>query len=213
MSDPYRPARLLLEARRQGITEDAVLAALEMVSRADFTGPALADLAWEDCDLPIGCGQTLYSPIVAGQLLQALQIAPGRRDSVFLVGVGSGYTTALAAKLAGSVAGIDRYFTLVEAAGSALARQDAGGACRLYHGDGLGGLSTGETFDRILLTGTVEEIPSALTRALRPAGRLVVPFRDGEHCLLRILCGDGIRFEQALARPVQALVAGTARRL
>ncbi|MEM7767439.1 MAG: protein-L-isoaspartate(D-aspartate) O-methyltransferase [Pseudomonadota bacterium] len=212
-ADPFRPARLLLELRRHGVTDDSVLQAIEAVDRADFAAPGLEDLAYEECDLPIGCGQTLYSPLVAGQLLQALQIAPGAGEAVFLVGAGSGYTMALAARTAGVVAGIDRYFTLVEAASQALADHDQGAAFRFYHGDGLGGLDTGETFDRILLTGTVDAVPSALTRTLSPHGRMVVPVRDGDRWIVRVLNGDGRHFDRALARPISALAPGPAQRL
>ncbi len=213
MTDPYRPARLLLEARRQGVTDPAVLQALERVSRADFVAPDLADLAYEDCALPIGCGQTLYSPILAGQLLQALAIEPGGGNSVFLVGAGSGYTMALAAQIAGKVAGIDRFYGLIDGASQALSARGEAGNYRFYHGDGLSGLATGEMFDRILVAGAVDEIPSALMRALSRDGRLVVPGLDGEHGRVRVLCGDGTQFEHPLSRPVSPMMSGAARRL
>ncbi|MEM0985599.1 MAG: protein-L-isoaspartate(D-aspartate) O-methyltransferase [Pseudomonadota bacterium] len=212
-SDPYRPARLLLELRRQGVTDDAVLKAIETVNRADFAAPELADLAYEDCALPIGCGQTLYSPIVAGQLLQALGIRPGADMRVFVIGAGSGYTMALAAQMAGTVAGIDRYYSLVDGCSRVHERYDGGAVYRYYHGDGLGGLDTGEGFDRILLAGAIDEIPSALTRLLPRGGRMVAPVDHGDGVVLRILGGDGSLAEHTLSRTIGRLVAGPAKRL
>ncbi|MEO0753712.1 MAG: protein-L-isoaspartate O-methyltransferase [Pseudomonadota bacterium] len=213
MSDPFRAAKLLLELRQQGVTDDGVLKAIETVSRADFTPPDTADLAFEDCALPIGCGQTLYSPMVAGQLLQALQLTPNHSQSVFVIGAGSGYTMALAGQMAKSVSGIDRYFSLLETASRALSKAAAGAIYEFYHGDGLNGLASSILFDRILLAGTTDRVPDALSRMLKPGGRIVTPLRETNGTVLRSLDSNGQSSDWPLHQTISPLVPGPARRL
>jgi len=97
--DPFSAARLVLSLRRQGITDDGVLTALETVDRGVFVSPSLAAMAAEDCALPILCGQTIPRPIVTACLLRALNVSPGKEERVLLIGSGSGYTAALLSQI------------------------------------------------------------------------------------------------------------------
>lgn len=116
IADPFRAARLVLQLRQEGVTDDRVLRAMETINRSAFVDdPALSKLAFEDALLPIPCGQIIPRPVTTGQLVQALQLKEGNSARVLLVGAGSGYTAALVAQLASDVFAIERYHVLTEA--------------------------------------------------------------------------------------------------
>src|SRR6266576_1559000 len=90
----------------RGIRDCRVLAAMGWVPREWFLPPHLASEAYEDAPLPIGSGQTISQPLVVALMTEAL--APRRRDRVLEIGTGSGYQTAILARLAGRVYTIER---------------------------------------------------------------------------------------------------------
>ncbi|MEL7042079.1 MAG: protein-L-isoaspartate(D-aspartate) O-methyltransferase [Pseudomonadota bacterium] len=177
--DPLRAARLVLSLRRQGITDDGVLTALETVDRGVFVDDDLRAMVAEDCALPISCGQSIPRPIVTAKLLRALQIPPGKQARVLLIGSGSGYTCALLSQISRHVYGVERYERLVE---ESRARLDALKVenVSIRHGNGLDGLSQHGPFDRILLTGAVKTIPAVLIQQLAKQGMLVTPIEPSK---------------------------------
>src|SRR5579864_3372903 len=84
-------ARLVLALRSQGVTDPAVLAAIEKTPRELFTPDLFKDRSWEDSALPIACGQTISQPFIVGLMTQALTLEP--RARVLEIGTGSGYQT------------------------------------------------------------------------------------------------------------------------
>src|SRR6266480_83069 len=90
----------------RGIQDCRVLAAMAWVPREWFLPPHLAREAYEDAPLPIGSGQTISQPLIVALMTEAL--APRRRDRVLEIGTGSGYQTAILARLAGRVYTIER---------------------------------------------------------------------------------------------------------
>src|SRR6266576_2787932 len=85
----------------RGIRDCRVLAAMGWVPREWFLPPHLASEAYDDAPLPIGSGQTISQPLIVALMTEAL--APRRRDRVLEIGTGSGYQTAILARLAGRV--------------------------------------------------------------------------------------------------------------
>ena len=104
-------ARLILSLRSQGVSEPAVLNALEQTPRDLFTPKLFQERAWEDSALPIACGQTISQPFIVGLMTQALTIEP--RARILEIGTGSGYQTAVLSRLARLVYTIERYRTLM----------------------------------------------------------------------------------------------------
>ncbi len=204
IADPFRAARLVLSLRRQGITNDGVLAALETVDRGAFVDEELADLGNEDCHLPIACGQAIPRPIVTAYLLRALDVSPGKEDRVLLVGAGSGYSTALLAQISRHVYGIERFRTLADAASERLAALKVENAS-VRHGDGLEGLPEHGPYDRILLAGAIGTIPAVLMEQLTKDGVLVTPIQkgDGTQILRRVGADKSVHDE-----PMPDLIAG-----
>ena len=96
-----RLAKLILGLRSQGVSDPAVLAALEHTPRDLFTPDLFQARAWEDSALPIACGQTISQPFIVGLMTQALTLEP--RSRVLEIGTGSGYQSAYLSNLTDKV--------------------------------------------------------------------------------------------------------------
>ncbi len=213
ISDPFRAARLVLSLRRQGITNDGVLAALETVDRGAFVTPELASMGGEDCALPILCGQSIPKPVVTARLLKALSVSPGKEDRVLLIGAGSGYTVALLAQISRHVYAVERYRAMVDSARARLAELKVENVT-VRHGDGLEGLTEHGPFDRILLAGAVKTIPAVLLEQLTRDGALVaaVASSSGEQVLRRVTPDKQIS-DEPMPDTIGLLRRGSARSL
>ncbi len=213
IADPFRAARLVLMLRRQGITNDGVLAALETVDRGAFVAPALATMGGEDCALPILCGQAIPKPVVTARLLKALAVSPGKEDRVLLIGAGSGYTAALLAQISRHVYGVERYQAMVDSARLRLAELKVENVT-IRHGDGLEGIAEHGPFDRIVLTGAVKTIPAILIEQLTKDGALVaaVQSASGEQILRRVTADKQVD-DQPMPDKIGLLRRGLARSL
>ncbi len=157
---------------------------MELVPRELFAPRRFFDLARADMALPLPCGQTMTAPRAVAAMLVALGVAPGQR--ILEIGTGSGYVTALLRHLGADVTSVERYNTLAESASRHLSGLSGPGRATVEVGDGLADLSRG-SFDRILLNGTLEDVPDHVTAMLAPGGRLVGAVPDGDrHRLLSI---------------------------
>lgn len=162
-------ASFILSLRAKGIRDTALLRAMELAPREVFAPRRFTDLARTDVALPLPCGQTMTGPTTVAAMLLALGVQPGQR--VLEVGTGSGYVTALLARLGAEVTSVERFNTLAESAGQHLKIVEAG-KVRLEVGDGLAA-RVRDRFDRILLNGARPEIPETVTALLGPGSRLV----------------------------------------
>ena len=167
--------RLLMELRRQGITDPDVLNAIEKVPRDLFVPETFRDKAFDNAALPIASGQTISQPFIVAYMTQQLGLTD--RMTVLEVGTGSGYQCAILAQLARRVYSIERYGSLSKAA---QARIDQLGIpnVTLRVGDGLKGWPEVAPFDRIVVTAAVESTPDDLTQQLKPGGILIMPLGD-----------------------------------
>jgi protein-L-isoaspartate(D-aspartate) O-methyltransferase len=181
-------ARLVLALRSQGVTDPAVLAAIERTPRDLFTPELFKARSWEDSALPIACGQTISQPFIVGLMTQALTLEP--RARVLEIGTGSGYQTSVLSRLARLVYTIERYRTLKR---EAEARFETLGLTNVItkFGDGGQGWPEQAPFDRILVTAAAPSEPKLLLRQLKPAGVLVAPIGKGPVQRLMRYAGDG----------------------
>ncbi len=163
-------AEFLLRLRAKGVRDLAVLRALEAVPREIFTPHRYADLATRDVALPIACGQTMSEPFVVARMLEALAPTPASR--VLEIGAGSGYTSAILARLALEVLAIERYRSL---ATQARARLEALGITNaaVVWGDGMAVPPAVGIFDRLLIHAVVEDVPPSLTDRMAADGVMV----------------------------------------
>ncbi len=107
--------RLLMELRRAGIGDARVLGAIEKTPREKFVPPAFEDQAYENLALPIGQGQTVSQPYVVALMTEKLEL--GERHNALEIGTGSGYQTAVLARLCRRVFSVERHRELLRDAG------------------------------------------------------------------------------------------------
>ena len=187
-SPEVRRARLILGLRSQGVSDPAVLNALEQTPRELFTPELFKERAWEDSALPIACGQTISQPFIVGLMTQALAIEP--RARVLEIGTGSGYQTAVLSRLARLVYTVERYRTLLGEAEARFKQLQLGNIITRF-GDGAEGWAKQAPFDRILVTAAAPSEPMALLAQLKPSGVLVAPIGRGPVQTLMRYAGDG----------------------
>lgn len=156
-------AEFLLRLRAKGVRDLQVLRALEMVPRETFVPHRYADLANRDVALPIPCGQTMSEPFIVARMLEVLVLTPENR--VLEIGSGSGYVTAILARLAGGVVGIERYRSLVAQARTRLEGLEITHA-EVMWGDAFAVPANVGTFDRLLVHASVDALPASLLERL-----------------------------------------------
>jgi protein-L-isoaspartate(D-aspartate) O-methyltransferase len=168
-----RKIRLLMHLRKSGVGDTDVLSAIERVPREAFLPPAFHDQAYEDMALPIGLGQTISQPLVVALMTQALKV--GDRMKVLEIGTGSGYQTAVLARLARRVYTIERHRPLLAEAERRLEQLRVRNVTA-KHGDGTRGWPEQAPFDRIIVTAAAAgDPPTDLTDQLAVGGLMVVP--------------------------------------
>lgn len=183
--DAANKARLILSLRQAGVTDSAVLSAIETVPREMFVPENLADHAYDDTALPIACGQTISQPTVVAWMTAALEV--GERMRVLEIGTGSGYQAAILARLCRRVYTVERHRDL------ALEAQRRFDALSLNNitsriGDGSLGWPEQAPFERIVVTAAAVAPPPALLDQLALGGVMVLPLGepDGEQILVRL---------------------------
>ncbi len=179
--------RLVETVRGKGISDLAVLQAIAEVPRHLFVPTALLGSAYDDTSLPIGMGQTISQPSTQALSLQALRLTG--REKVLEVGTGSGYQTALLARLAGQVFSIERMPALMEQARKSLAAAGAANVS-LLTGDGTLGWRAYAPYDAIVVAAASPHVPEPLVEQLASGGRLVLPLGPKGHQVLTLVTRD-----------------------
>lgn len=206
-------AGLILALRGQGVTDRDLLNAFESVPHEAFVPDDYAGYAYKDSSLPIACGQSITSPVILAKLLQLLD--PAGAGKVLEIGTGSGYAAMLLSRLARRVFTTERFRELSIAAEM---RWQALGVTNIIgnHADGLEGLPQQAPFERILLTGSVTEIPEALIAHLTEDGVLVAPVgppNERQTILRLVRSEDDVAVSEHGSVRLAPLVHGRARAL
>jgi protein-L-isoaspartate(D-aspartate) O-methyltransferase len=170
--NPPEKMMFQLNLRRRGISDQAVLRAMEEVPRELFVEAADRADAYRDTALAIACGQTISQPFVVAYMTEQLQLQPSHR--VLEIGTGSGYQAAILSKLCKDVLSIERFRTLVDRARTRLEKLGCDNV-EVMLGDGLDVAANLGAFDRIIVTAAMAEIPEALTQRLEADGILIAP--------------------------------------
>ncbi len=197
--------------RARGIEDERVLDAIASLSRADFVPESAAEESTSDYPIPIGYGQTISQPYIVAFMSQALQLRGSER--VLEIGTGSGYQTAVLARLCAEVYSIEIVPELAQAARERVERLGFTNV-HLKQGDGYLGWPEAAPFQGILLTAAPAEIPDALLAQLAPMGRLVAPVgavSDAQELVLleKQLLNGGIRIENLLPVRFVPMTGGT----
>lgn len=173
MASPSSRKRLVDEVRGWGVTDERVLKVLEEVPRHEFVDDAMKSRAYENNALPIGLSQTISQPYIVARMTEAI-LRDGVPAKVLEIGTGSGYQTAVLAKLVRSVFTIERLRPLSASARARLAKLGFHNILFSY-GDGMAGWAAHAPYDAIVVTAAAEKLPDALLKQLAPGGRLVIP--------------------------------------
>jgi protein-L-isoaspartate(D-aspartate) O-methyltransferase len=166
----HRMVKEQIEAR--GISNRALLAALEKVPRHLFIPLELREYAYSDQALPTYFNQTISQPYIVAKMTELLSLK--KNDRVLEIGTGTGYQTAILAELTGEVYTMEIIPELHEKAKSNPVIQS-------YHnihfilGDGYQGHPAAAPYNAIIVTAAPAYIPEALISQLAPKGRMVVP--------------------------------------
>jgi len=167
-----RQKMVATQIRGRGISDAAVLKAMDAVPRHLFVPPEMRDLAYGDTPLPIGHGQTISQPYIVALMSQLLAVETGRR--VLEIGTGSGYQAAVLAEMGALVFSIEIVPELGRQATRVL---DTLGFknIQVKIGDGYKGWPEHAPFDAIIVTCAPTRIPEPLTEQLAEGGRMVIP--------------------------------------
>ncbi len=156
----------------RGVTDPGVLKAMKEVRREEFVPSAYRSQAYSDGPLPIGMGQTISQPYIVALMTQELRLNP--YCEVLEIGTGSGYQTAVLAKLAKRVYTVERFSELSETAQAVLGRLGFTNV-EFYIGDGSCGWLPKRIFNRIIVTAAVPKMPQRLIDQLDEGGLIVAP--------------------------------------
>lgn len=190
--DSARHVMVETQLRRRGLTDAAVLAAMDVVPRHEFVPPEFRSRAYDDVPLPIGEAQTISQPYIVAAMSAALRLAGSER--VLEIGTGCGYQAAILARVAKQVFTIEYHPAL---AASAAARLDRLGYSNVHvHcGDGTRGLPDFAPFDAILVAAAAPSVPAPLLPQLPEGGRIIIPVGDVENQELQLIerMGNSVR--------------------
>ncbi len=158
------------QIRTWEVLDQTVLDLLLSVRREEFVPEKYRDLAFADMEIPLGFGEAMLAPKMEARMVQELGVR--KTDKILEIGTGSGYVTALLAKLGGQVVTVERIKEFSQAA----TRRIAGHGIRnvqLHAGDGSEGWPAQAPYDVILLTGSVPVLSESFQKQLSPGGRLL----------------------------------------
>jgi len=178
LTDNYRHKglrkQLILELKKKGIEDLAILAAMEKVPRHFFFDAAFLEQAYTDKAFPIGEGQTISQPYTVAYQSALLQVVKG--DKILEIGTGSGYQTCVLLELGAKVFTIERQRVLFERTRDLL--PEMGYKARFFLGDGSKGLPLHAPFDKIIVTAGAPYVPTTLLDQLKVGGLIIIPVGD-----------------------------------
>jgi len=183
---------LLLDLKKQGVSDINVLNVIEDIDRSLFIDTNLKEKSNLNIALPIECGQTISQPLIVAHMTQILEI--NKRMRVLEIGTGSGYQSFVLSKLSRFVYTIERHNILFKKAKNLLQNLSINNIF-FKHADGGLGWSEQAPFDRIIVTASAPEIPKNLLSQLVDDGIMVIPIgEDNDNQVLKKIIKKGDSF-------------------
>ena len=170
------------QIRGRGLDEPRVIEAMRAVPRHRFIPEAYRSQAYEDCAVSLDLGQTVSQPYIVGLMTRLLDVSAS--DRILEIGTGSGYQTAILARLARSVFTVERLSVLGRRAREML---ESLGYDNIHYriGDGYEGWPEHAPFDGIMVTAAPGELPDTLFRQLKDRGKMVIPIGEELYSVTR----------------------------
>jgi protein-L-isoaspartate(D-aspartate) O-methyltransferase len=198
MFDTVAARRMMVDGqiRTADVTDLDLIGAMLAVPRERFVPAAIAEQAYRDGDVAIAAQRVLLRPMVLAKLLQAVRVTS--TDRILVVGSGTGYSTAVLARLAATVVALEQDEALTARAREVLAALGAGNVT-VANGPLTAGWPAAAPYDAILVDGSTEVVPETLGAQLEPDGRLACIFGrgpNGKAMIYRLIEG------QLVGRPV-----------
>ena len=168
--------KLMDVLREKGISDEAVLNAMNNIPRHSFMDSAFDNIAYEDRAFPISDGQTISQPYTVAYQTQLLQIK--KNEKVLEIGTGSIYQATVLAELGAKVFTIERQKNLFDKTKHYTFKSKYHNL-KFFYGDGFEGLPTYAPFDKVIITAAAPFIPPKLIQQLKPGGFMVIPVGEG----------------------------------
>jgi protein-L-isoaspartate(D-aspartate) O-methyltransferase len=184
--DPWAPARRRMveeQLRARGIHDRRVLEAMGATPRHAFVDPGYLTRAYGDHALPSEQGQTISQPYIVARMLELAELEATHR--VLEIGTGTGYQSALLARLVERVYSVERVPSLLRAADQRLQALGVRNVV-LRHGDGTLGWQEFAPYDRVLVAAAAPRVPGSLRAQLGESGILVIPVGGEERQHLEV---------------------------
>lgn len=170
-----------------------LLDALADIPREAFVSAEQKAYAYADKALPLPNGASMLEPKIVARLVQGLALKAG--EKVLEIGTGSGYATALLAKLSGQVVSVD-----IDSEQQARAKAVLAGLnysnIHFEHGDGLTAVTSGAPYDAVYVGGALGSVPDLLKQQLRDGGRLAVIVGEAPVQRALLITRNGSEFEE-----------------
>jgi protein-L-isoaspartate(D-aspartate) O-methyltransferase len=190
-----REAMVDRQVRTADVTLYPIIEAMLAVPREDFVPAEYRPVAYLGEHVPIAPGRVLLDPRIFAKLLDALN--PGPSDLVLDLGCGTGYSTAVLARMAEAVVALEEDAGMAAEAERLLAAQAVDNAV-VQAGPLAAGVPAHGPFDAVLVEGGIEELPEAIGDQLKPGGRIAAVFCSGAagHARLGLRTGPGITWRR-----------------
>ncbi|MCF6765952.1 protein-L-isoaspartate O-methyltransferase [Thiotrichales bacterium 19S3-7] len=159
------------QIRTWGINDQRILHAFYELPRDQFVPERYKDSAYGDFTIPLDFNECMLKPMVEAKILELLNIQ--NNETVLEIGTGSGYFTALLAKLATSVVSIDIHNSFITQAKYKLKSLGVFNV-KLITGDAINNFEDQSNYDVIVITGSMPEVPKSFCDKLTIGGRLFV---------------------------------------
>tara|TARA_R110002049_G_scaffold283996_1_gene464503 strand:+ start:453 stop:1100 length:648 start_codon:yes stop_codon:yes gene_type:complete len=169
--------------QEKGITDEAVLDAINSIPRHLFLDNAFVNFAYQDKAFPISAGQTISQPFTVAFQTQLLELKRG--DKVLEIGTGSAYQTCVLVEMKAKVFSIERQKVLYQKAKVMLEKMNY--KAKLFFGDGYLGQPAFAPFDKIIITAGAPFIPEDLKKQLKIGGIMVIPVGEGDSQIMKRL--------------------------
>lgn len=198
-----RKAMVDCQVRPSDVTSYPIIAAMLAIPREDYVPRAARETAYLGEHIPLAPGRVLLDARSFGKMLEAADIQPD--EMVLDIGAGLGYSTAVLAQIAEFVVAVEEDDALASEAEAILAAQSVDNAV-IVQGPLAAGAPAHAPYDAILLQGSYESMPEALTDQLKEGGRIVAIHAEGAYgtCMLGLKSKSGITWRRVFdgAAPV-----------